>query len=191
LKQEAARARSEAANRKPERPDYTPIKLQLDDLSTQEKELSKEIKSAQQLFNDQTTVEDLSKKPAADLKKNYGKLAAEAGIDINELSAKLEATDKPGRFFGTNPDPEARKNILKEELAPKLNMLREIRAQKQSILNSIAGGSETPQASPAVVPQQQSSTGAVRIQAPDGTIAEVAADKAQKYLSRPGYKQVK
>lgn len=160
IKLERQRAANDAAKEKNVKPDYTPIKLQLDDLSSQEKQLTGEVKAAQQLFNDQATVEDLSKKPAADLKKKYGQLAANAGIDLNDLSAKLEATDKPGTFWNT-PDPGARKKILDSELAPKLNLLRDIRKQKQDILASISGGqpAQAPAAQTAPAPQQSSASG--------------------------------
>lgn len=152
---ERERAARDAAQAKQMKPDYTPAKLELEELDRQEKSLSSQVKAANQFINDKQVAEDLSRKSADAIEKNYGKLAAEAGINLAELTTALEATDKPGRLFGKNPDPVARQEVLRRELQPKLDMLQQVKQRKSEIIKQLQGASTSEQAPSPTAPAQK------------------------------------
>lgn len=136
------------------------------------------------------------------LKAQYGKSLP--GEDWAGLKDRLSKATKPGAWWGTNPDPEARKKIIDDEvenLRGKLrthqDMIDKLQERRDSLLQMGEEGTPSPEptsagtAAASAPPTPESQSEVVTIQGPSGSVAKMNKDKAQKYLSQPGYKLVK
>jgi hypothetical protein len=146
-------------------------RLQLQDIREQEKLLQKQLQARQQLVNELGREEDLSPRSAKKLQEKYGQLAAQGDVDLNQLQAELVSTDKPGRLWGTNPDPEARKKKLADKVEEIKALLAETRKAREQLLGPVAPQKQAPQE-----PRM------VRMRAPDGTIGEVPEAQVEAAL---------
>jgi len=144
-------------------------RLQLQDLRQQEQDLKKQLLARQQLANELTREEDLTPKAAKKLQEKYGSLAAQGDLDLAGLQSELTSTDKPGRLWGTNPDPEARRTTLGSKVQEIKQMLDEVRARKEQLL----GASAAPAVAPTQKPTTSTPAGMVKLRAPDGTVGLV------------------
>jgi len=179
----AAQQAEEAARERKlgERENKQDIRLELQDLSARERELTKQLQARQTLANQLQQEGDLSTKSSKKLQERYGQVAAQGDLDLNTLQQELSATDKPGTLWGTNPDEKARGAVLGDKVAEIRNMLDAVRARKQELLGR--------QPAPAAVESEQK-------QAParDPQIEKYAADNkldyeaAKKILVGRGYK---
>ncbi len=111
-------------------------KLELAELNRQESEVLKQLKSRQSLINMFKSEPDLSPKSQKRLEEKYSAVAANAGIDIGELRAEVEATDKDrtlSSIRGKAEDPEARANIYKSKTQELNTLLGQIRNRKKEL----------------------------------------------------------
>lgn len=132
----SARAADERARRSLEERDTRDVRsMTVKDITEKQKEGEKSLKAALTLFNNEGLADDLTNKSADKLEEQYGKLAAEAGISLPQLKSEMEQTDRPGRFFGTNPDLEARKALKDKKIAEAKNYLQALEQLKQQKLS--------------------------------------------------------
>lgn len=142
------------------------------------------------LTNQLTADTDLGKKSKDDLEKQYGKLAAEAGVDLQGLQARLsdQETVLPSWLGGKSSADEAtdKKKIIQTELEKSKNLLDAYKARKKELLGIRTGADQTQPATsaPAAAP------GTVKVKGPSGTVAVMSKEAAEKYLQKPGYSQV-
>lgn len=184
-----------------EREDKSLRAQQLRDLEGQEKDLAGKIKARQTLVNMLQQEDDLSSKSVSKLQEKYGSIAAQGDVDLSDLLAQLDKQTKPGtlnEWSGgfiptTDPDKDKQTSLLKEKVDEMRSLLDVVRQRKQDLLKG--------KSSPAPAPQQDSpgATGekdppppkTKRVQGPSGQVVEFPVDIADKYLSKPGYKEVK
>lgn len=115
-------------------------RLEFQDLSKQEQEAAKQLNAARSLGSQLQTEGDLDKKSRDKLSAKYGSLAAQAGIDIDQLATIGEQSQDKG-VFGTGyfkgEDKAKKAQLINEQVvAPIKNMLDSIRARKQQLLGS-------------------------------------------------------
>lgn len=112
-------------------------RLELKDLEGKEAAALRQNQARQALFNQLQQANDLSGKSKDKLEQQYGKLAAEAGVDLGEIQARLEEQETRPRIFGgrsKEEDQKAKSQILNEKLAESKNLLADIQRRKQERL---------------------------------------------------------
>lgn len=146
LESDEERARREAGlegtreKKEQSRNDLQERRMELAELTNQEKVAREQLKARQTLVN-QLQQEDLSTKDQKKLEAKYGSLAASGNVDLPQLQTELSSTDKPGKLWGTNPDPEARKSLLSSKVLETKNLLDSIAARKKELLGQAAPAS--------------------------------------------------
>lgn len=133
----------------------------------------KQYQAALTFANQAAMEKDLSPKSLKKIEEKAPGLLAQAGIQPAELQQiEKEATDK-GWIWDT-VDPKKKQQLIQERILDKqTNIIQGLKAQLGQLAGRSAGQTPPP-------------SGTVKIQAPDGTIAEVPADKAQKYIDKGG-----
>lgn len=166
----------------------------LQELRDAEKDQRKQLEAAQQLANYLKTEEDLSPKARGKLQEKYGQLAAIAGEDLGSLAAKLEEQDTG--FFGSSEKEKAGRNaILDGVVSKKRNLLDAIQARRKDLDKEAATpeaskpAADTPTAPPPAKPKGEEET--IQVRAPDGSIARMTREAAARYLSKPGFSEVR
>lgn len=164
-------------------------RMDLGDINKQEGELQKKLQAARSLANTVATDDDLHKKSKDKIAEKYGAISAQAGIDPDVLRQIGEQSKDEG-FLGTGifrgEDKEKKTKLLNDQvIAPIKNMLDAIQARKKELIRGRSGAAQ-PAEDTAPAPEVSNSPKTVKIQAPDGSVAEVPADKAQKYISKGG-----
>lgn len=179
------------------------------ELDRQEKSLVEQIRNGQELANELQSEGDLSSKSADKLKEKYGAVAAKAGVDLpaamQQYSANAPTRKReifgmgiPGTSTTDTANPQNKQSLYDAlGLTDKLQQLQDVRAKKQKLL---AGGQSTTSAAPTTTevtplagesPATAPASKTVMIKGPSGEVAEMTPHKAQKYLSKPGYTQIK
>lgn len=123
-------------------------KLELAELNQQEKDLQKQLKASETLKNQLEQEGDLSGKSVKKLEEKYGAIAGQADVDLAQIKGRVDTeARKPGRFYGTNPDPVKARTILSEKSAEVRNLLEGIKARKKELgVIKDASGKATPPA---------------------------------------------
>lgn len=158
--------------------------LQLQRLQAQD--YDKQIQDAQKKLNSQMTLaatmansKELKGADARKLEATYGKLAGEAGVDL----AELQATNKPGKLWGTNPDPAARKQLLDSKIEETRNLLDSLKKNKASLLQTKSSSGQEPQ-SPVESPKAPSKDPQIQQYADQN---KLDYEQAKKVLVGRGY----
>lgn len=155
-------------------------KADIKDLEGQQKAADKQYQAKKQLFNQMLTDSDLGRKDREKLQAQYGKLAAEADVDLDDIKRRLGAEETRPRILGGRSgeeDVKAKKTILSAELLKSKNLLDQIvESKKKRLGNQAASESAPPPAG-----------GTVKVKGPSGQVATMTKENAQKYLSKPGY----
>lgn len=141
-------------------------RMELTDLAGQQRELQKKLQAVQTVANDQDllTNADVGNKDNKKIQEKLSSVAAAGGIDTGALQKELEATDKPGKLWGTNPDPIARKQVMDNHVQEIKTMLDAINDRRQQLLG--ARGQATPVAPPTTNPPAANpDTGPASVQA--------------------------
>jgi hypothetical protein len=134
FQEDAAAAREERARRDAD----------VKDLTGQETSANKQLQAKQQLFNQMQGDLDISSKDRSKLEATYGKLAAEAGVDLGELQAQLKNKETSWQIFGgnsTEEDNKAKDQILKDSIQASSNLRDSISRLKEQRLR---GGKQEP-----------------------------------------------
>lgn len=179
-----------------------------DQLRREQSSYDKEKQTADKVIGELPTLlqADDTGKEAAKLKAKYGdKLPGE---DWAGLQDRLAKATKPGTFFGTNPDPEARKKILDDEaqairdkLQTHQSLIETLQQKRDALLSGesapdsslkTASPSQAPASAPAApaAPQADKTVGPDKLQA--YAQAHYAGDtaKAAAFLKQNGYKVI-
>lgn len=181
------------------REDLQRQKMEVDENNKEIKDATAKAKAKQDLISSIMQEEDISSpkgREKAQLK--YSRLAGEAGIDLTEVMAKLqEAEDKqPGFFSRMGGAKETPKQDISQGLLGHLGLsqdiekIRALRERNKQLIQGQGGqAAQAPVGSDTTPPLAPPAT--VKIKGPSGEIAEMTKEKAQKYLGKPGYSEVK
>lgn len=138
LETERTKKADEREARADKREEIANRRIELQELNNEEKSLAGQLKARQALVNQIQQEDDLTSSSAKKLQEKYGMLAAQGDMDLATLQSELAAATKPGRIWGTNPDPEKQATILQSKVEELRNLLDAVRARKKQI---VGGGS--------------------------------------------------
>jgi len=195
IESDASREAREAARegkreaKEQERSDLQERKFQDQDLAKQEQEIKKQETAALTIANQLVNDPDMKNADRAKIQAKYGAVAAQAGIDpqvLADIGEQAKDQGLLGMGIFRKEDKEKKAQLIQEQvLTPIRTQLDAIR-QKRESLRRVGNPTAAGQEAQAPVQSQQKAPQTVRIQAPDGTIAEVPAEKAQKYIAKGG-----
>lgn len=148
------------------------------DLDTKQKEL----RAAQQFANQLALEDDLSSKTVKKIEEKTPGLLGQAGIDPIDLKQIEQEATQRGYIWDTL-DKEKKNELIQERIInPRKQSLNNIKAQ----LDRLSGGQKSAPSATMEPAATAPAARTVKIQAPDGSIAEVPAEKAQKYIDKGG-----
>lgn len=195
-----AASKQEKANAKAEQTAYSRADRVLankeNDLQSEARDLSKTQEATDELFTRLETEDDpkLLKKWAA----SNPALAKKAGVDLNELTKKLQAEETKPRIFGgrsEEDDQAAKKKIIDEyrqasrnSLSSAIERLKAVRQKREDMASGALKPQEALKEGPAPTketapPPAPAGNGLVRMVAPDGRKLQVPEDKVKEMES--------
>lgn len=158
-------------------------KLEIAELNQQEKDYENQLRARQAISNQAAKEGDIDSKSLKKLAAQSPELAAKADLDLDILNSEMEKTDKPGRFFGTNPDPGARQKILQDQVSKTKNLLDAIKQRKQELIRDSSASPQESSKSKAPAPKSMTSA---QLEAYSKQY-NMPVDEARSYLQSQGY----
>lgn len=112
---------------------------ELQDINQQQGELAKKLQARESLVNQMQQEGDLSDKSVKKLQEKYGTLAAQGGVDLDQLNTELNSAKKQDSFLGfkyNTADEDKKKQILQSKTDEVKNLIEGLKAHKQQLLQN-------------------------------------------------------